>query len=46
MFSSLKCFRSNLEIFICKMIAYESCRECCSGNFWEISDEVLNTGCS
>ena len=37
--SSLNVFKSNLEIFKCKTIALG---ECCSGNFWEISDEVLN----
>ena len=37
--SCLNIFKSNLEIFKCKTIALG---ECCSGNFWEISDEVLN----
>ena len=37
--SSLNVFKSNLEIYKCKTIALG---ECCSGNFWEIFDEVLN----
>ena len=37
--SNLNFFKSNLEIFKRKTIAL---RGCCSGNFWEISDEVLN----
>ena len=37
--SSLNVFKSNLEIFKRKTIALGGC---CSGNFWEISDEVLN----
>ena len=37
--SNLNFFKSNLEIFKRKTIALGGC---CSGNFWEISDEVLN----
>ena len=37
--SSLNVFKSNLELFKRKTIALGGCY---SGNFWEISDEVLN----
>ena len=37
--SSLNIFKSNLEIFNRKTIALKGC---CSGNFWEISYEVMN----
>jgi len=37
--SSLNVFKSNLEVFKCKTKASGIC---CVGNFWEISDEVLN----
>ena len=37
--SSLNVFKSNLELFKCKTKAL---RICGTGNFWEISDEVLN----
>ena len=36
--SSINVFKSILEIFKCKT---KSLGICCSGNFWEISDEVL-----
>ena len=37
--SSLNVFKSNLELFKCKTKALGTCG---TGNFWEISDEVLN----
>ena len=37
--SSLNVFKSNLELFKCKTKALGICG---TGNFWEISDEVLN----
>ena len=37
--SSLNVFKSNLELFKCKTKALGMCG---TGNFWEISDEVLN----
>ena len=37
--SSLNVFKFNLEVFECKTKALGMCGV---GNFWEISDEVLN----
>ena len=37
--SSFNVFKSNLEVFKCKT---KSLGICNTGNFWEISDEVLN----
>ena len=36
---SLNVFQSNLELFKCKTLALGICG---TGNFWKISDEVLN----